>query len=171
SDVEQLIRSGAGVKCVLGIVARFDNARVNQPHIVNKEQPDNARVSGAQLKPRQRIIESAEKNRLAQCTSDVEKVVTELQWPPDQCERVNDGTRPKDKNHTQPGRDIKKRAYVLLRQEPAGIVRQEKECNALDDADQSELNINDDRVEFSAPFTWWVHEPTRKRSMSELSRR
>src|SRR5262249_23032279 len=61
SDVEQLIRSGAGVKSVLGLDARFDNARVNQPHIVNKEQPDNARVSGAQLKPRQRIIESAKR--------------------------------------------------------------------------------------------------------------
>jgi hypothetical protein len=121
------------------------------------------------LKPCGRITEVAKKNRFAKGTSDVEKVMPELQWPPNQRERVNDGTRPKDKDHAQTCRDIEKRAHVLLRQEPAGIVRQEKECNALDDAHKSELNINDDRVEFPAAFTSRVHKATRKHSLIELS--
>ena len=96
---------------------------MNQPHVVNKQQPNNPCESGAYLKPCKRIIEASEKNRFAQCASDVEKIVAELQWPPDQREGVNDGTRPKDENHTQPGRDVKKRANVLLGQNRTGIVR------------------------------------------------
>jgi hypothetical protein len=84
---------------------------------------------------------------------------------------VNDGTRPKYEDHAQAGRDIEKRTRALHRQERAGIVRQEKKCNPLDNTDQSELNVNDDRIEFPTTFTWRIHESTRNRSMIKLSRR
>ena len=49
--------------------------------------------------PVQRTIKSAEKDGLAKRASDIKKVMPELQRPPDQCERVNDRPRPKDKDH------------------------------------------------------------------------
>ena len=80
-NVEQLIGPGASVKRPIGVITRSYYARANQPHVVNKKQPDNSRISGAQLKPRQRAIESGEKNRFAERASDVEKVMPKLQGP------------------------------------------------------------------------------------------
>ncbi len=57
------------------------------------------------------------------------------------------------------------------RYEHAGIVRQEKECNALDYADKSKLDVNHNRVEFPAAFTWRIHDATGNRLIVELSRR
>jgi hypothetical protein len=76
----------------------------------------------------------------------------------------------KDEDHTQAGRDVERRAHVLRHQQPTGIVRQEKECNALDYAHKSQLDVNHDRVELAAAISWRSHEPTRNRSMIKLSR-
>jgi hypothetical protein len=122
-DVEQLISPGTGVKRPIRIVFGFADTRTNQPHIVDEKQPNNSRVSRAQLKPRQRAIEPAEKNRLAKCASDVKKVVSKLEWPFDQSKRVNDLPRPKDKDHAQTGGNIKKTLPVPHRHRRAGIIR------------------------------------------------
>src|SRR5260370_153844 len=116
-------------------------------------------------------MEAAEKNRFAQRAGDIKKVMPKLEGPPNQREGVNDGTRPKYEDHAQAGRDIQKRARALHRQERTGIVRQKKKCNPLDNADQSELNVNDDGIEFPTTFTWLIHDATRNRSMIKLSRR
>ncbi len=55
--------------------------------------------------------------------------------------------------------------------EHARIVREEKECNALDYADKRELDVNHNRVEFPAAFTWSVHDAIGNRLIVELSRR
>jgi len=57
------------------------------------------------------------------------------------------------------------------RYEHTGIVREEKECNALDYADKSKLDVNHNRVEFPAAFTWRIHDATGNRLIVELSRR
>src|SRR5438477_6269573 len=80
-NIEQLIGPGASVKRPIGVVARPYYARANQPHVVNKKEPDHSRISGAQLKPRQRAIEPTEKNRLAERASDIEKIMPKLQGP------------------------------------------------------------------------------------------
>src|SRR5260370_30076111 len=98
-NVEQLIGPGARVKGSIGIVIRFRHPRTNQSHVIDEKQPNDSRVSGAQLKPRQGTIEPAEKNGFTQRATDVEKVMSELQRPCDQSERVNDGSRPEDKDH------------------------------------------------------------------------
>ena len=89
-NVEQLIGPGASVKNPIGVVTRPYYARANQPHVVNKKEPDHSRISGAQLKPRQRAIEPAEKNGFTERASDIEKIMSKLQGPFDQRERVND---------------------------------------------------------------------------------
>jgi hypothetical protein len=89
-NVEQLISLRAGVKGAIGNVVRFGYACADQPHVVNEKQPNDHCISGAQLKSRQRIVEPAEKNRLAKCASDVKKVVPKLERPLDQSKRVND---------------------------------------------------------------------------------
>src|SRR5205823_8221807 len=111
-NVEQLIRPGARIKRPIGVGARLDHPRTNQSHIVDKKQPNDCRVTGAELKPRRRTIESAEKNRLAERASDVEKIMPKLEWPFNQGERVNDRPRPKNKDHAQSSGDIEKGAPV-----------------------------------------------------------
>ena len=57
------------------------------------------------------------------------------------------------------------------RYEHTGIVREEKKRNALDYADKSKLDVNHNRVEFPAAFTWRIHDATGNRLIVELSRR
>src|SRR5438105_11313361 len=122
-NVEQLISLGVGVKGAIGNVVRFGDACADQPHVIDEKQPNDCCISGAQLKPRQRIIEPAEKNRLAKCASDVKKVVPKLERPFDQSKRVNDRPRPKDKDHAQTGDNIKKTLPVPHRHRRPGIIR------------------------------------------------
>ena len=98
-NVEQLIGPGARIKGPTGIVIRFRHPRANQSHVIDEKQPNDSGVSGAQLKPGQGTIEPAEKNGLTQRATDVEKVMSKLQWPFDQSERVHDGSRPENKDH------------------------------------------------------------------------
>ena len=55
------------------------------------------------------------------------------------------------------------------RHDCAGVIRQEKERNTLDDADQSELNINDRRIELAAALAWRIHDATGNRSLIKMS--
>src|SRR5207245_635081 len=103
--------------------------------------------------------------------SNVEKVVAELQWPANEGERVDDRTRPKNEDHAQAGDNIQKRTPMPHRHERAGIVRKEEKCDPLYDTDESQLNIDDDRIELAAAVAWWIHDATRNRSMIKLSRR
>jgi len=80
-NVEQLIGPGARVKDPIGIIIRFRHPRTNQSHVIDEKQPNDSRISGAQLKPRQGTIEPAEKNGFTQRASDVEKVMSKLQRP------------------------------------------------------------------------------------------
>src|SRR6266404_6637688 len=89
-NVEQLIGPGASVKGPIGVIARPYYARANQPHVVNKKEPDHSRISGAQLKPRQRAILFFDDTGSTERASDVEKIMPKLQEPFDQRERVND---------------------------------------------------------------------------------
>lgn len=107
-NVEQLIGLGARVKGSIGIVAPFRHPRTNQSHVIDEKQPNDSRISCAQLKPRQGTIEPAEKNGLTKRASDVEKVMPEFEWPFNQGERVNDGPRPENKDHAQSSGDIEK---------------------------------------------------------------
>ena len=59
---------------------------------------------------------------------------------------------------------------MLSRQESPSIIRQKKECNTLDNADKSELDVNDERVQLPATFGRWIHDATRNRSVIDLSR-
>src|SRR6266487_2039480 len=96
--------------------------------------------------------------------------MAELQWPPNQCERVNDGTGPKNKNHAQACGDIQERAKMPSRHERTGIVGQKRKRNALDNADESQLDVHDDGIELPVAFLWQMHDAI-NRSMIELSRR
>ena len=50
-----------------------------------------------------------------------------------------------------------------------GVIRQEEERNTLDDADQSELNIDDGRIELAPALAWWIHDATGNRSLIKMS--
>ena len=56
------------------------------------------------------------------------------------------------------------------RHERAGIVGQEIKRNALDNADESQLDIHHDGIELAPAFSWRLHDPING-SMTELSRR
>jgi hypothetical protein len=85
-----LISFGPPVKNPFGIVTRFCDAGVNESHVIDEKQPHSSRISGAELEPRQRIVEAGKKNRFAQCATDVEKVMPKFHRPTNQRERVND---------------------------------------------------------------------------------
>jgi len=121
-NVEQLIGPGAPVKGPIGIAARFRHPRTNQSHVIDEKQPNDCRVSRAQLKPGQGTIKPAEKNGFTKRATDVEKVMSKLQRPFDQSEAVNDGSRPENKDHAQSGGDIEKGVPVSLRHNRAGII-------------------------------------------------
>ena len=44
------------------------------------------------------------------------------------------------------------------RHERTGIVRQEKKSNALDNTDESQLDVHDDGIELPTAFPWQMHE-------------
>src|SRR5260370_33293256 len=98
-NVEQLIGPGARIKVPIGIVTRCRDPRTNQSHVIDEKQPNDSRVSRAQLKPRQRPTESAEKDGFTQRATDVEKIMSKLQRPFDQSEAVDDGSRPENEDH------------------------------------------------------------------------
>jgi len=56
-----------------------------------------------------------------------------------------------------------------LRHNCPGVIGQEKERNTLDNADQSELNVNDGRVELVAALAWRIHDATGNRSLIKMS--
>jgi len=56
------------------------------------------------------------------------------------------------------------------RKDDSGIVRQEKKRNALNNAGQREFNVDDNRIELTAPFALRVHDATRNRSIAKMSR-
>jgi len=98
-NVEQLIGPGARIKGPIGIVTRFRDPRTNQSHVIDEKQPNDSRVSRAQLKPRQRPTEPAEKDGFTKRATDVEKIMSKLQRPFDQSEAVDDGSRPENEDH------------------------------------------------------------------------
>ena len=50
-----------------------------------------------------------------------------------------------------------------------GVIGQEEERNTLDYADESELNINDRRIELAAALAWRIHDATGNRSLIKMS--
>src|SRR5436305_12590229 len=80
-NVAQLIGPGARVKRVIGLAARFGDAGMNQPPIVDKKEPHNSREDRSQLKPNQWIVKTAIENRFAECDTDAETVVPNFNRP------------------------------------------------------------------------------------------
>ena len=74
-------------------------ARTIASQVVDEKQPDDRGVKGADCKPRSRIAQPCEEKRLAQRTCDVKEIVPKLQRPADQCECVNDRSRPEDQDN------------------------------------------------------------------------
>ncbi|PYJ48921.1 MAG: hypothetical protein DME50_02170 [Verrucomicrobia bacterium] len=51
-----------------------------------------------------------------------------------------------------------------------GVVRQKKQCNTLDDADESQLDINNDRIELAAARVQRIHPASGNRLEISMSR-
>ena len=56
------------------------------------------------------------------------------------------------------------------RENRTSVVCQEKKGNPLNNAGESELDVDDDRIELATAFTLRVHDATRNRSMIGMSR-
>ena len=56
------------------------------------------------------------------------------------------------------------------RQNGARIIRQKKQCNALNDADESQLDVNDNRIELAAARVQWIHPASGNRLAIRMSR-
>jgi hypothetical protein len=56
------------------------------------------------------------------------------------------------------------------RQNGAGIIRQEKQCNALNDTDESELDVDHNGIELTAAPVQRIHPATGNRLAITMSR-
>jgi hypothetical protein len=53
----------------------------------------------------------------------------------------------------------------------SSIIRQEKKRNALNNAGERELNVDDERIELTTSFILRIHDATRNRLLATMSRR
>ena len=58
---------------------------------------------------------------------------------------------------------------MLQRHSRTRVIRQKKESDALDDADERQFDINDNRIELAAALAWRIHDATGNRSLIKMS--
>jgi hypothetical protein len=83
---------------------------------------------------------------------------------------VNNRAGPKDKDHAQTSGDIKKRVQMSQGQNSTRVIRQEKQGNTLNDADESELDVDDNGIELAAARLQRIHDATGNRLAIRMSR-
>jgi hypothetical protein len=91
-----------------------------------------------------------EEKRLKKCAGEVEKIVPELERPPDHGDDVQDRTRPENQDNEQPGSEVRPKCGLLNRNYVPPVLDQESERDTLDNADERKLDLDNHRVEFSA---------------------
>jgi len=98
-----------------------------------------------------------------QRAGEVEEVVHEFERPADEGEGVNAGPRPEKQDDEERDDYVGPAGNGTVRDHFAGVLGQESKGNALDDAGEGQLDINDDFVELAAAGWRGFHEPSGSR--------
>lgn len=146
SNVEPLISPRPRKESTIFVAVPFLQAGADQPHIIDKEQPNGTGVGCAESEPAYRSVEPSEEDGLPKGAGDVEKVMAELKRPFNHSQRVNDRARPKDKDDAQAGSDVKKRRPMLPGKAGARVIGQKIQRYSLNDAGQGELDVYNYRI-------------------------
>ncbi len=96
-----LIAQNNAVQLFFGRSNRFGLALAYQPQVSQEQAPNHRGEQTAQGVPSDRIRQIGECDRFHQSTGDVEKIMSELQWPAYQGQRVCHRPGPEQQNHEQ----------------------------------------------------------------------
>ena len=168
-DVEQLIGAHHSIKTAADRTRTVAPAQSDDPHVVGEQTPDDDRVKRRQDEPGERVVEMGEGERLDQGAGDVEKVVDELERPSNQRQGVDEGPGPEEQNDDEPGGDIGPGRRLSHGKNLPGIIDQEIERDALDDAAKGQLDLDHHRVEFFSATAGRSHDGSGIRFRGRMS--
>ena len=144
-------------------------ALANDAQIVHKQPPDERGENGVQHKPHEGIVEVLEGEHFHQRADKIEKVMHELQRPPDEGEGVDKRARPEEQDGQKRDAHIKPGRGRSLREDAAGVIGQDRKSQALDNAGERELDVDDDLIQLAAAGGRRFHDRSRSRSVGRVS--
>ena len=104
-----------------------------------------------------------------QRADEIEKIVHELQRPADEGEGVNERARPKEQDGQKRDADVRPGGGGSFRENGAGVVGQEGKGQALDNAGERKLDVNDDLIQLAAAGGRRFHDASRSWSRRRMS--
>ena len=149
-NVCPLVRENDGVKPEAAVARAILGSLADDAKIVNEKRPNEEGEDGIEGEPHERIANMVKGQHLDQGAGEIEKIVHEFERPSDEGEGMNAGPRPEKQDDQKRNCHVGPGGSGAMRHHFTGIFRQKSEGHALDDAGQSQLDINDDFVELTA---------------------
>ena len=125
-NVQSLVAHHVSIQKRTVVTTTIRFASANHSHVVDKQTPYERGKDGVEHEPPKRVGQLGEGENFRQGARDVEKIVTELERPANQSERMNDRARPEEEDEQQAGEDVGQSAPVLETQNFTRVLRQRK---------------------------------------------
>ena len=103
----------------------------------------------------------SEKVKVRRGTEEVEEVVHKFEGPADEGERVDEGARPEKQDGKERDAYVRPGGRGSARENGVGPFCQERKSEALDDAGEGELDVDDDLIQLGAPGGRGFHDASR----------
>lgn len=169
ADVRPLILKDDFVKAKAAFAHAVLRAQPDDAEIVDKERPDHHGEDRVEHEPQERLADVPEREHFNQGAGEIKEVVDEFERPPDEGERVNRSPGPEEQDNEKGSSDVRPRRDRTVRHDFAGVLRQESERDALDDAGQRQLDIYNDLIQLASWGGRRFHGPSRTRFGAPMS--
>lgn len=168
-DIEPLIRYNDGIKAGAARTDTVLGAQADESQIVHEQGPDDGGEHGVESKPHEGIAEVLEGEHFDERAKEIKEVVHELERPADQGEGMDQGARPKEEDGDEGDADVGPGDGGPVFENAAGVFGQEGEGEALNNAGERELDVDDNLIQLGAPGGRRFHEPSRSESAAMMS--